>query len=138
MLSTTVGYTGGKLKDPDYQAVSSGTTGHVEAVKVTFDPEVISYEELTKLFFETHDPTQKNGQGPDIGAQYLSKIFYFDKQQKKIAENLIGRLRNKGLDVATQLLPAAKFWEAEAYHQDYYQNNGETPYCHFYHKLFDE
>ncbi|NOZ07995.1 MAG: bifunctional methionine sulfoxide reductase B/A protein [FCB group bacterium] len=138
VISTTVGYTGGSVDNPTYEAVSSGTTGHVEAVEVTFDPEVISYEELAKLFFETHDPTQKNGQGPDIGSQYLSKLFYFDAEQKSIAENLIKRLEAKGYAVATQVLPAKKFWEAELYHQDYYQNNGKSPYCHFYRKLFDE
>jgi len=133
---TTVGYTGGHKENPTYQQVSAGTTGHAETVEVVYDPEKVTYEELAKLFFETHDQGQVGGQGPDIGDQYRSVIFYEDEEQKKIAEKLIDVLKDKGFEVATELAPASKFWNAENYHQDYYENNGKTPYCHFYTKKF--
>ncbi|CAG0908502.1 unnamed protein product, partial [Cyprideis torosa] len=120
VLSTTSGYTGGHVENPTYREVCNKTTGHYEAVEVVFDPAKISYEELAILFFETHDPEQKNGQGPDIGPQYRSAIFYENDNQKKTAEKLIGILEGKGYDIATAVLPAAKFWPAELYHQDYY------------------
>ena len=91
---------------------------------------------MTKIFFETHDPNQINRQGPDVGDQYRSEIFYFGETQKKIAEDLIQQLENKGLKIATKLTPTSKFWEAENYHQDYYENKGTKPYCHFYTKRF--
>ncbi len=138
VISTTAGFTGGHQENPTYKEVCSGTTGHIEAVEVVFDPNVISYETLAKLYFETHDPTQNDGQGPDIGKQYLPRIFYFDDEQKHIAENLVSQLEAKGYKVATKLKPAATFWEAEDYHQDYYKIKGTTPYCHIYRKLFDE
>jgi peptide methionine sulfoxide reductase msrA/msrB len=130
VISTQVGYTGGFKENPTYKEVCSHTTGHVEALEVTFDPSQTTYEELTKLFFEIHDPTQANGQGNDIGPQYLSEIFYFDDAQKATAEKLIGLLQLKGLKVATQLKKATKFWPAEDYHQQYYEKEGGTPYCH--------
>jgi len=136
VISTTVGYIGGHVKNPTYKQVCTGTTGHLEAVRVIFNPSVISYEELTKLFFETHDPTQTNGQGPDIGPQYLSAIFYLNDEQKQIAGKLTEILNSKGLKVATKLISASEFWPAEDYHQDYYLNNGKSPYCHVYRKLF--
>lgn len=136
VLSTTVGYTGGRTKAPSYQEVCSGTSGHIEAVEVEFDPAIVSYEMLGRVFFETHDPEQTNGQGPDIGEQYLSYIFYFDDKQKKTAQKLITLLEEKGYKVATQLRPVETFWPAEDYHQDYYINKGSTPYCHFYTKRF--
>jgi methionine-S-sulfoxide reductase len=108
----------------------------VEAIKVVFDPGKTSYEELTKLFFEIHDPTQANGQGPDIGPQYLSEVFYSDENQKAIAEKLIGILRAQKMKVATKVRPATTFWPAEEYHQDYYDKTGGTPYCHFRAKRF--
>ncbi|KAB2814119.1 peptide-methionine (S)-S-oxide reductase MsrA [Phaeocystidibacter luteus] len=136
VISTTVGYTGGHVDNPTYQEVCSKTTGHYEAVKVEYDPSIVSYEELTRLFFETHDPTQANGQGPDIGPQYRSAIFVANDSEREIAEDLIGILEAKGLDIATEVKDAATFWDAEGYHQDYYDNKGGTPYCHGYRKLF--
>jgi peptide methionine sulfoxide reductase msrA/msrB len=137
VTSTTAGYTGGDLADPQYYDVTSGTTGHAEAVKVVFDPQKVSYEEVAKLFFEIHDPTQKNRQGPDIGHQYRSVVYYNSPEQKKTAEKLIKILRNKGYDVATELEPAATFYPAEDYHQDYYEKQSSLPYCHSYVKRFD-
>ena len=134
--SAVSGYIGGRTKNPTYQDVCSGTTGHIEAVKVTYDPQKISFENLAKLFFEIHDPTQLGGQGPDIGQQYESAVFYQDEQQKKISENLIRILKDKGMNVVTKLIPATTFWDAEGYHQDYYDNKGGSPYCHFRTKRF--
>ncbi len=130
------GYMGGYLDDPSYRDVSRGTTGHLETVRVTYDPETVSYEELAKLFFNIHDPTQKDGQGPDIGSQYLSAIFYTDEHQKKIAQKLVNILKKKGYDVATTIRKAAPFYPAEKYHQDYYERKGSLPYCHIYQKRF--
>lgn len=136
VMSTRVGYTGGDAENPTYDQVLTGRTGHVEAVEVIFDSGKISYEDLAKIFFETHDSTQIGGQGPDIGTQYKSVIFYLDKIQKETAERLIEILRKKGIDVATELRPAKDFFVAEQYHQNYYQKSGGSPYCHFYRKLF--
>lgn len=130
VLSTTVGYIGGDTEDPSYEEVCSHTTGHAEAVEVTYDSAKVDYETLAKLFFDIHDPTEVNRQGPDIGDQYRSAVFYQNDEQKEIAEKLIGILRDKGLKVATQVVPAGRFWPAEEYHQDYYMKNGEEPYCH--------
>lgn len=137
VIKTTVGYTGGTAENPSYEHVSSGGTGHVEAVEVIYNPKIVSYENLVKYFFETHDPTQKGGQGPDIGPQYQSIIYYFDESEKVIARNLINQLKTKGMKIATKVLPAKKFWKAELYHQDYYFKTNGTPYCHVYKKLFD-
>jgi len=134
--STTVGYTGGHIKNPTYEEVCSHTSGHIEATQIEFDPSVISYEELTKQFFEIHDPTQVDRQGPDIGEQYRSEIFYFDAEQKAIALKLIKILEEKGYNIATKVSPAVEFYAAEKYHQDYYDKKGGTPYCHGYTKRF--
>jgi peptide methionine sulfoxide reductase msrA/msrB len=136
VLQTTVGYTGGNTENPTYKEVCSGTTGHAEAVEVIFNPEKISYEELAKLFFETHDPTQVNRQGPDIGDQYRSEVFYLDDRQKETAQKLVDLLKTKGCSVATKLTKAPAFWNAENYHQDYYMKKKGTPYCHIYTKRF--
>jgi len=136
VINTTVGYTGGNVDKPTYEQVGAHQTGHVEAVEVEYDPKKTDYERLAKLFFETHDPTQKGGQGPDIGPQYQSVIFYSDEKEKKIAESLIAILEEKGMDVATQVRAIAKFYPAENYHQKYYQKSGGSPYCHVYRKLF--
>lgn len=136
VIRTTVGYIGGHTDNPTYEEVCSGNTGHVEAVEVEYDPEEVNYENLVKMFFETHDPTQVGGQGPDIGSQYLSVIFYNNQSEKRIVQKLIGILKNKGLKIVTRLRPVAKFWPAEEYHQNYYQKNGQSPYCHIYRKLF--
>lgn len=127
---------GGELKNPTYEQVCSGKTGHVEAVKVEYDVDKTNYENLSKLFFETHDFTQKGGQGPDIGSQYESVIFYANDQEKKIAQALIDELENRGMKVATKIAPREEFYIAEEYHQDYYLKNQQTPYCHRYKKLF--
>ena len=130
VIRTEAGYTGGTKANPTYKEVCSHTTGHVEAIRVEFDPDKTSFEELAKLFFEIHDPTQTNGQGPDIGPQYLSEIFYTDSDQKSVAEKLIGILQSQGMKIATKLRQAETFWPAEEYHQEYYEKTGGTPYCH--------
>jgi len=130
------GYMGGMIQNPNYFQVVRGNTGHLEAVKIVYDPAVISYEKLTKLFFEIHDMEQTNGQGPDIGSQYLSAIFYNNEQEKKTSDKLIGILTSKGYKVATSLYKANKFFDAESYHQDYYEKKGGVPYCHSYKKIF--
>jgi peptide methionine sulfoxide reductase msrA/msrB len=134
--STQVGYIGGHIKNPTYEEVCSKTTGHAEAIEVVYNPDVITFEELAKFFFEIHDPTQVNRQGPDIGEQYRSEIFYLDENQKEISEKLIKILEDKGLKIATKLTPATEFYSAEGYHQDYYDKTGGVPYCHTYTKRF--
>lgn len=130
------GFMGGHTENPTYREVCEQPTGHLEAVEVSYDPSIVSFETLTKLFFEIHDPTQVNGQGPDIGPQYASAIFVKDDSERQNAEQLIEVLRQKGLDVATRILPASRFWKAEEYHQNYYAKTGKTPYCHAYTKRF--
>ena len=136
--STHVGYMGGTIDNPSYPEVKTGTTGHVETVEVIFDPSQTSFEQLVRLYFETHDFTQVGGQGPDIGSQYRSVIFYCNEEQKEIAERYIGKLFGMGFKVATALEPAGKFWIGEDYHQHYYDKKGETPYCHIYRKIFND
>lgn len=136
VISTRVGFTGGTTDEVTYEEVCSGSTGHAEAVEVVFDPSIISYEELAKLYFNTHDPSQLNRQGPDIGTQYRSEIFYESEDQKKTAEKLIKLLKDKGINAVTALSRSVKFWEAEKYHQNYYRNKGGTPYCHIYQNKF--
>lgn len=136
VVLTLVGYMGGTLEHPSYPQVKTGETGHVETVKVVFDPAKTSYEEVLRLYFETHDFTQVGGQGPDIGSQYRSVIFYVDEAQKAMAEKQIGILTEKGYKVATAVEPATTFWMGEDYHQHYYDRKGEHPYCHIYRKIF--
>ena len=136
VISTEVGYTGGKTQHPTYKEVCAGNTGHYEAIEVVFNPGQTSYEEVARMFFETHDPTQWNHQGPDVGEQYRSAVFYRNEQQKSITEKLISELGAKGYKVVTELKPASAFWKAEDYHQDYYDHKGTTPYCHGYVKRF--
>ena len=136
VISTTVGFTGGHVDNPTYKQVCTDRTGHAEAVEVIYDPSKTSYEKLAMLFFETHDFTQLNRQGPDVGTQYRSAVFYLDEKQKETTVKLIGMLKQKGFNVKTDVTPAGKFWPAENYHQDYYKNNGKTPYCHIYRKIF--
>ncbi|ATN70682.1 methionine sulfoxide reductase [Coxiella burnetii] len=136
VVKTEVGYTGGHKNNPTYKEVCSRTTGHVEAIRVLYDPQQINYEKILHYFFEIHDPTQTDGQGPDLGDQYHSVIFYYDNQQKRMAEMAIKVLTEKGYRIATRLAPVSIFWRAEDYHQDYYQKTGKQPYCHHYVKRF--
>lgn len=136
VLSTTVGYTGGHVEYPTYKQVCTGETGHAEVAKVVYDPALVSYEDILKLYFETHNPGQVDGQGPDIGTQYRSEIFYTSDAQRQMAEKLINVLEDKGIKVVTKVTPAQPFFEAEDYHQDYYDQKGTTPYCHIYQKKF--
>ena len=130
VISVTSGYTGGTIKNPSYQQVCTGTTGHAEAVKIVYDPQKTSFDKLLRLFLEIHDPTQVGGQGPDLGDQYRSEIFYLNDEQKHTAENDLNILKSKGFQIATAVTKASEFYPAEAYHQDYYFKNGKTPYCH--------
>jgi peptide methionine sulfoxide reductase msrA/msrB len=130
VTSVESGYMGGSVENPSYRQVSGHGTGHAETVRVIFDPSKTSYEKVAKLFFEIHDPTQVDRQGPDVGNQYRSEIFYRSVEQKKSAEKLISLLEKNGYKVATKVKPAMTFWEAEDYHQDYYTRHGGTPYCH--------
>ena len=136
VVQTTVGYMGGTTSKPTYQEVCTGTTGHAEVIEVAYDPLQTSYEELAKLFFEIHDPTQLNRQGPDVGQQYRSVIFYQTQEEKREAEALIQLLYKKGIAAETAVEPTATYWQAEDYHQLYYQKNGKQPYCHSYTKRF--
>jgi peptide methionine sulfoxide reductase msrA/msrB len=136
VYSAVSGYTGGTLADPTYQDVLTHTSGHLEAVKVYYNPLEVSYEDLAKFFFEIHDPTQTDGQGPDIGNQYLSAIFYRSRSEFDTAVRLIEILEAKGLKIATTLRGAAIFYPAEEYHQDYYVRKGSQPYCHAWVKRF--
>ena len=139
VISAVSGYMGGDLDNPSYQDVIQKNTGHYEVVKVEYDPQKTNYETLGRYFFEIHDPTQRNGQGPDIGPQYLSVIFFQTDEEQQIADKLIRILEEKGYQIATQILPktdAIPFWEAEDYHQDYYKKKNSNPYCHFYQKRF--
>jgi peptide methionine sulfoxide reductase msrA/msrB len=136
VMTVTSGYTGGHVKNPSYKEVCTGRTGHAEAVKIVYDPQKTSYESLLRLFLEIHDPTQVGGQGPDLGDQYRSEIFYLNDEQKQLSEKYINILKGKGMKVVTAVTPASEFYYAEDYHQDYYFNNGKTPYCHAYTKRF--
>lgn len=135
VLSTTVGYIGGSTEKPTYEQVCGHTTGHAEAVEVLYDPVRVSFETLAKLFFEIHDPTQVDRQGPDIGDQYRSEIFTTNPDQKTIAEKLIADLTGRGMKIATKVTPAGKFWAAEDYHQDWFAKKGGMA-CHRRQKLW--
>ncbi len=136
VISVTSGYTGGWMKNPSYKEVCTSRTGHAEAVKIVYDPNKTTYEKLLKLFLEIHDPTQTDRQGPDIGEQYRSEIYYLNEEQKLLAEKYLKILQDKGYKVTTAVTRASEFYDAEGYHQDYYFNNGKTPYCHAYTKRF--
>ena len=136
VVKTEVGYIGGKTENPTYQDVCTHTTGHAEGMRVTYDPAKTNFETLAKLFFEIHDPTTVDRQGPDIGDQYRSAVFYLNDEQKATTEKLIQQLKDKGLKVVTQVVPATKFYPAEDYHQQYYEKKHSKPYCHVYTKRF--
>ena len=126
------GYTGGTKPNPTYEEVSGGRTGHVEAVQLKFDPNLITYREILEIFFATHDPTTMNRQGPDVGTQYNSAIFYHDETQKTVAEALIAELNKEGIwdkPIVTRVLPVGTFYKAEDYHKDYYAKHPESAYC---------
>lgn len=132
VISTTVGYTGGTLKNPTYQDVCSGRTGHAEALEVEFDPARVSYLELLAVFWKSHDPTTMNRQGPDVGTQYRSAIFYHDAEQEKEARESKAILEKTGIfkrPIVTEIVPASEFYRAEDYHQRYFERRGIRS-CH--------
>jgi len=130
------GYTGGSLKNPSYQEVCSGASGHAEAVYLEFNPKIISYKKLLEIFFKCHDPTTMNKQGPDNGSQYRSAIFYFNEKQKKEAEKAKkDYAKVLGKNIVTSIEPAKEFYDAEDYHQKYYNKKGSEPYCHIVPKV---
>ena len=126
--STTVGYLGGSLKDPTYEDVCSGQTGHAEVVQVEYDPNVVSYGDLLTVFWNNHDPTTLNRQGPDVGDQYRSAIFFYDTEQEATAKTSKEKLQNsdkfKGRKIVTEIVPASSFYKAEDYHQQYFEKCG--------------
>ena len=126
------GYTGGSTLNPTYESICTGTTGHAEVCRITFDPEIIPYERLLEVLFTTHDPTTLNQQGADKGTQYRSAIFYTDDNQKTIANTFISKLEDDNVfdkSIVTEVTKLTTFYEAENYHQDYYKNNSSAPYC---------
>ncbi len=134
VISVEPGYSGGTVPNPTYEAVCTGKTGHAEVAKIVFDSTKISFKKLLEVFFEIHDPTTLNRQGNDVGEQYRSVIFYVDENQKKIAENLKGRLDKSGIyesPIVTEITPLNKFYPAEDYHKNYYETHKDQPYCQF-------
>ncbi|HOO54617.1 MAG TPA: peptide-methionine (S)-S-oxide reductase MsrA [Methanothrix sp.] len=127
VVSTSVGYTGGSTKDPTYEDVCTDRTGHAEAVEVVYDPDVVTYEELLDLFWSIHDPTTRNRQGPDVGSQYRSAVFYHDPEQKAAALAKMNELQRSGIykrEIVTEIVPASEFYRAEEYHQRYFEKHG--------------
>ena len=137
VLNVEVGFTGGVVNDPTYAQIGQGNTGHYEAVRVLYDVDKTDYYTVLKRFFEIHDPTQRTGQGPDLGKQYQSAVFYYDRDQQTEAVDIILQLKAKGYDVATCILKAQTFWPAELIHQNYYAKQKNTPYCHIPVARFD-
>ena len=134
VIETRVGYTGGTTKNATYEQVTTGRTGHAEAIEITFDPSKITYEQILEFFFRIHDPTTANSQGNDVGSQYRSAIFVHDDQQKEVAERVKRTVEASGAwkgPVVTEIVPAGEFWSAEAYHQDYLQKNPGGYTCHY-------
>ncbi|UTF52972.1 peptide-methionine (S)-S-oxide reductase MsrA [Natronosalvus rutilus] len=130
--SVTSGYAGGHVEDPSYEAVCRGETGHAEVVQLEYDPDVIGYDQILEVFFTVHDPTQVNRQGPDVGSQYRSVIFTHDDEQRELATAFIEELEAEGVyddEIATEVEPLETFYEAEAYHQDYFEKNPTDAYC---------
>jgi peptide methionine sulfoxide reductase msrA/msrB len=136
VAQTRVGFAGGHVANPSYKEVCTGTTGHLECIEIHYNPKTTSYDKMLKLFFETHDFSQEDGQGPDIGSQYLSAVFCLNDEQRFEAQRVIGWLREHGHKVATQVRDGAEFYPAEDYHQKYYFKMTKTPYCHVYRKIF--
>jgi peptide-methionine (S)-S-oxide reductase len=134
VIKVEVGYAGGDVPDPSYQAVCTGRTGHAEVVQVTFNPYVISYEELLEIFFTMHDPTTLNRQGADVGTQYRSIILYHDEEQQRAAEQVMREFEQAGIwgdPIVTQIQPLEEYYRAEEYHQDYFNKNPDQGYCSF-------
>ncbi len=134
VVKTEVGYMGGHTENPTYQEVCTDKTGHTEVVKITYNPEIITYRQLLTRFFECHDPTQVNRQGPDIGIQYRSVIFYYNTEQKNLAEEMISALNQSEKfkePIATSVEPASTFWIAEDYHQQFYKKKGINKSCSY-------
>ena len=134
VMSATSGYIGGQVANPTYQQVCQGNTGHAEALEITFDPAKVSFAALLETFWASHDPTQLNRQGNDVGTQYRSAIFYHSDEQKKVAEEAVRKLTASGQydkPIVTQVVPATTFYPAEDYHQAYFENNRSQPYCRF-------
>ena len=134
VVKTTVGYTGGTLADPTYDQVSTGQTGHAEAIEIVFDPAVVSYEQILRYFFRMHDPTTLNGQGHDVGTQYRSAIFFHDEEQRRVAERVKDEVDRSGkwkAKVVTEIAAATPFYRAEGYHQDYLQKHPGGYTCHY-------
>ncbi len=128
------GYSGGDIVNPSYEEVCSGKTGHAEVIKITYNDEIISFKDLLKIFFETHDPTTLNRQGNDIGNQYRSVIFYRNTTEKETSEQYIEQLNESAIfksPIVTQIMPEAPFYKAENYHQNYFNQHSEAPYCAF-------
>ncbi len=123
--SVESGYSGGKVQNPTYEQVCSGTSGHAEVVQITFDPKIISYEKLLEVFFKLHDSTTLNRQGADVGTQYRSAIFYHSEEQKRLAQ----KIKNKVAGSTTEIVPFTNFYKAEDYHKNYYDQNRQLPYC---------
>ena len=132
VISVVSGYTGGKRPNPTYEQVCSGATGHAEVAQITYDPSKVSYERLLEIFWTAHDPTTLNRQGNDVGDQYRSAIFYHDDSQKTLAEKSKKAAQAHFTDkIVTDISPLTQFYPAENYHQDYYRNNADAPYCRF-------
>ena len=129
--SVTSGYAGGHVEEPTYEEVCSGTTGHAEVVQVAYDPDVVSYRDLLEVFFAVHDPTTEDREGPDVGSQYRSAVYYHDEEQREAVEAYVAELEERGVydGIVTEIAPLDAYYEAEEYHQDYYQENPNQPYC---------
>ena len=136
VTKTVVGFMGGELENPSYKQVKTGTTGHLETIEVEYDPDIVSYEALVRYFFEIHNFEQVDGQGIDIGTQYLSAIWFNDNTERDTAIKVFGELMQMGYSPVTQIRTVMSFYPAEDYHQDYLDERGETPECHVWRKIF--
>ncbi len=136
VLDSVVGYCGGHTKKPSYLQVCTGKTGHLEALQISYDPSIVSFRSLAQLFFEIHDFEQTNGQGPDIGPQYMSAVFPQDEEQEKVTQEILKELVGMGRHPATKILEKSTFWPAEKHHQKYYEKKKSQPYCHMRRPLF--